>query len=263
MRITFLIFFCLLSSTLFGQTPQQIEADLLKSFKKIGYWDDRIRTNTKGDTSLEDSLEKANDVFVDKIKYYTASFPSTINQDFKSLKKERLDIFTSADGLFRVYSWETWQGGTMRDFANIYQYKTGQQPHSVYLHNLGPDGPYIPFYTNLYTYKIAGKTYYLGVYGCIYSNKDAGTGIRVFDIENGKLNDDVKIIKTASGLHSKLYYDYNFFSVVDIPFEKRPTITFNAQKETISVPLVNANGNVTHNFITYKFNGQYFERVKN
>jgi predicted nucleotidyltransferase component of viral defense system len=77
------------------------------------------------------------------------------------------------------------------------------------------------------------------------------------------LNDDVKIIKTQSGLRNKINYSYDFFSVVDIPFEKRPTITFDATTKTISIPLVAANGKVTNKFIIYNFNGQYFEKVKN
>jgi len=248
----------------YAQTPVAIEADLSRSFKRINYWNDKTRADTTGNLIYEDSLENANEIFAKKIKKYTAKYPATITQPFISLKKDGLDIFTSADELFRIYSWETWLGGTMRDFANVFQYKTGISTTSVYVHTDGSDAqPYTPFYTNLYTFKVNYNTYYLGVYDCIYSTKDAGTGIKIFDIENGKLNDNVKLIKTASGLHSKIYYDYDFFSVVDIDFKKRPTIYFDADTQTIHVPLVDGNGKVTHEFITYKFTGKYFEKVKN
>ena len=255
---------CLVSISAFAQTPKEIEVDLLKSFKRIDYWSYKSKDDTTSNGGFEDSLEKSNEIFANKIKVYTVKYPFTISQPFNSLKKERLDIFTSADGLFRIYSWETWLGGTMRDFANVFQYKAGKRTASVYVHTNGSDDQsYTPFYTNLYTFKLNQKTYYLGVYGTIYSTKDAGRGIKIFDIEDDKLNQDVKIIKTASGLHSKIYYDYDFLSVVNIDFDKRPTIYFDAATQIIHVPLVDGNGTVTHNFITYKFTGKYFEKVKN
>ena len=263
-KLSLILLFCVSFgiAKIFAQTPQQIEANLLKPFKKINYWADKSRRDTTGNISLEDSLENANEVFAKKLKDYTVKYPSTIIQDFSALKKERLDIFTSADGLLRIYSWETWLGGTMRDFANVFQYNNGKNIQSVYLHSTGDDSKEnIPFYSNLYTFKANQKTYYLGIYGCIYSTKDAGTGIKIFDIENGELNTDVKIIKTASGLHGKIYYDYDFFSVVDIAYDKRPTISFDAATKSIYVPLVDGNGKVTHKFITYKFTGKYFEKV--
>ncbi|UOE50527.1 hypothetical protein MTO98_05495 [Mucilaginibacter sp. SMC90] len=256
--LSLIALFCFIATIkLVAQTPQAVEADLLKSFKKIEYWDDQ---QNKGVDGASESLGDANDEFGNKLKKYAETYPASINMPFNSLKKAQLDILTSADGLFRIYSWETWQGGTMRDFSNVLQYKAGAKTKSVLL--TGSQETYIPFYSNLYTFKSGDKTYYLGIYGTIYSGKDAGTGIRVFDIENGMLNDDAKIIKTGSGLKSKIYYDYDFFSVVDIPFEKRPTITFDQATQTIRIPLVNAKAQVTSKFINYKFNGQYFEKIK-
>lgn len=252
--LTVVLFF---ARAAFAQNANTVENDLLKSFKKISYWDDEQRKGTAG---ADDSLIKANSTFEKKLKTYTQQYPATINEPFASLKNERLDIFTSADGLFRIYSWDTWLGGTMHDFANMLQYKIGQKTQSILW--TSKEGNYVPFFNNLYTFKNGGKTYYLGIYGRIYSSKDAGRGIQIFAIENGKLNEDVKLIKTQSGMRSKINYTYDFFSVVDIAFEKRPTITFDAVTKTISIPLVALNGKVTSKFITYKFNGQYFEKVK-
>lgn len=241
----------------FAQSSKTIEADLLKSFNKIEHWDEKQRKGVDGAT---DSLEAANDAFDAKIKSYAIKYPNTIAEPFASLKKAHLDIFTSTDGLFRIYSWETWMGGTMRDFSNLMQYKVGNATKAILL--TSDQDNYIPFYNNLYTFKTGSKTYYLGIYNTIYSTKDAGTGIRVFSVENGKLNSDTKLIRTQSGLKSKIYYSYDFFSVVDITFELRPTITFDAATNTIKIPVVNSNGKVTSKLITYKFTGQYFEKVK-
>ncbi|HEY9195214.1 MAG TPA: hypothetical protein VIM77_03085 [Mucilaginibacter sp.] len=251
----FLIFISPLS--LAAQNVQTIEADLLKAFKQIDYW------NLHQTDTIEDAATKlgdANDAFASKLKKYTENFPITISAPFNALKKQHLDIFTSADGLFRIYSWDTWQGGTMHDFANVIQFKTGSQTHSVLL--TSNDDTYVPYYSNLYTFKTGAKTYYLGVYGSIYSSKDAGAGIKIFAIENGKLNDGVKIIKTQSGLKNKIGYNYDFSSVATIPYEKRPTITFDETSQSIRVPLVDGKGQVTTKFIVYKFDGQYFGKVK-
>lgn len=255
-KILLCIASCFVSANTFAQSPKAIEADLLKSFKRIGYWDQK-----RSDAGGDDSLENANDAFGKKLKVYTENYAFTINEAFTSLKKERLDIFTSADGLFRIYSWDTGGGGTMREFANVIQYKIGDKTNAVLL--TGTNDNYIPFYSNLYTFKTGNKTYYLGIYGAIYSSRYAGTGIEIFAIENDKLNPNVKLIKTKSGMTSKIFYEYDFGSIAYIPYEKRPNITFDATTKTIKIPLVDVKGKVTSEFITYKFTGQYFEKVKN
>jgi len=250
-----------ISSSVFAQTPPQIEADLLKSFKKIDYWMEKGRDTSFDTIIASDSLENANDIFARKLKYYSERNPSLITYPFRSLGKEGPAILSSADGLFRIYSWDTWTGGTMHAFENVFQYKSGGKIVSI-IDTVKSDGDYIYCYEDIYPFRANNKTYYLTTYLGIYSSKDSGRGIRIFDIENGRLNNDVKLIKTASGMHGHLYYDYDFFSVVDIPFEKRPRITFDRATNTISLPLVDGNHKVTNKFIQYKFTGQYFERGK-
>jgi len=249
-------FFALISLNIFGQTPQQIEADLLKSFKMIRYWDERIRDTT---INAGDSLDNANNAFGEKLKLYTEKYLSTINYPFNSLKKQYLDICSSADGLFRIYSWDTGGGGTMREFENVMQYKTGNIAKSELLVNSQDLG--VPFYSNLYTFKTGDKTYYLGVFGFIESSRYAGAGIKVFAIENNKLNMNVKLLKTRSGLKNEISYEYDFGSIAYTPIEKRPAITFDTATQTIRIPIVTQKGNVTKKTITYKFTGQYFEKV--
>lgn len=253
----FLLISCFLApAALFAQTPQSTEADLLKSFEKIAYWDQRLSDTT---VNASDSLDNANEVFGEKLKQATEKYPATIAQSFASLKKERLDIFTSSDGLFRIYSWDMGGGGTMREFENLMQYKTGNTTKSELFVSSQETG--VPFYSNLYTFKAVNKTYYLGITGIIESSRYAGTGIKIFAIENGKLNTNVKLLKTGSGLKNEISYEYDFGSIAHIPYGKRPTITFDAVTQTIRMPLVDTKGNITAKIITYKFNGQYFEKV--
>ncbi len=247
---------CFISFAASAQNVAQLEANLLKSFKRISYWAEHSSDEHSGD-----SLSMANVNFENLLKSYTATYPKLLKSPLSSLKKANMDIATSADGLFRIYSWDTEEGGTMHFFANVMQYvSTPGKVQSIVLK--APEGDALPYYSNLYTFKSNNKTYYLGIYNSIYSSRDAGTGIKVFAIQNGKLNQNVKLLKTGTGLKNSISYSYNFFSVVDIPFEKRPTITFDAPSKTIKLPLVDAKGNVTKKFINYKFTGQYFERLK-
>ncbi|MGN6640287.1 MAG: hypothetical protein ACTHJ8_15365, partial [Mucilaginibacter sp.] len=187
LSLCFILFLCLTSSNLSAQTPKQIEADLLKSFKRIGYW--YLKTNDTTDAALaaNDSLENANDVFAKKLKHYTEKFPSTITYPFASLQKESLDISTSSDGLFRIYSWDTWTGGTMLAFENAFQYKSDNKVISI-IDTAKHEDDYVYSYKKIYTLKVNNKSYYLVTYIGAYSNQAAGCGIKVFDIENWKLD---------------------------------------------------------------------------
>lgn len=244
-KLFFTICCCLLSANLFSQSPATIESELLKAFKKIDY--------------QKDDNTDADDKFAKMLKDYTVKYPLTIKQSFIQLTAEHLDISSSSDGLFRIYSWDTWSGGTMHFFESVFQYRSGPIVKSV-LDTPMNEEDNRPNYIKLYTFKANNKTYYLSVYRTIGSTKDAGQGIQIFIIENGKLDDDVKIIKTHAGLHSKINIDYDFFSIVD--WKVRPVIHFDDASKTIFIPLIEANGKVSHSYITYKFTGEYFERMK-
>ena len=247
------------AANLQAQSPKLIETELVKSFKKIA---DLNEQSYKGGKNFawEDSLPKANNVFAKKLQRYASRFPETIAYPFLALKKARLDISTSDDGLFRIYSWNTQTGGTMYFFENVFQYKIGEKAFSI-IDTPKIEGEAGVNYYKLYTFKVRGRNYYLSLFMGIESSRYHFEGINIFSIEKGKLNDDVKLIKTKTGLHSQLSYEYDFGSVIDR--KVKPEIYFDASTKTINLPLVDGSGKVTHKYITYKFTGQYFEKVKN
>ncbi|MBC7401364.1 MAG: hypothetical protein H7289_15605 [Mucilaginibacter sp.] len=249
MKALFLICFLFISIDAWAQSPKAIENDIVKSYKKLTYW---------AVHSEYDSLEKANDILGFKLKNYTTKSPSTITYPFPLLSKD-LDISSSTDGIFRIYSWDMLTGGTMHFFTNVFQYKSGNKIISV-LDTPKREGDNRPNYFKMYTFKMGSNTYYMPVYLTIGSTKDAWQGLQVFSIEKGKLK-EAKIIKIATGLQSQLSYYYDFFSVVD--WKVRPSISFDARSMTIQMPLIADKGKVTHKFITYKLTGRYFEMVKN
>ncbi|GAA4338024.1 hypothetical protein GCM10023149_47760 [Mucilaginibacter gynuensis] len=250
-KLLLLLWYCFTSLTTFAQTPKSIEADLLKSFKRISYWDQQ-----DGDVKY-DSLIAANKTFGTKLKRYTEKHPFTINYPFTTLKKEKLKIATSANGLFRIYSWNTELGGTMYSFSNVMQYKVGSKTYSK-LFESGENG-FMPYYDALCSIQNNGKVYYIGVFWGTESSRYHYEGIKMFTIDNSVLK-ELKIIKTAKGLNSTISYDYDTTFFRD--YKSIPKIVFDGDKGQISLPVVAENGKMTNKYTTYKFTGKYFEKVK-
>jgi len=255
--IAFLFLF-LVSVNCCGQTPKSVEADLLKSFKKIDYWFEKEQQAPMG---AFDSLKKANDVFGKKLKYCTSKYPFTLHQTFGLLKKEYLGVLSSSDGLFRIYSWDRLTGGTMHFFENVIQYKFQSKTNSILnVDTSGGEGDYIYDYSNVYTLKVDDKTYYLAIYNGVFSTRVMEKGVQVFSIENGKLNNNAKLIKTTSGLHGRLSYEYDLGPIIDESIDD--DVHYEPALKTISIPLIDGD-KVTKGRIKYKFTGKYFEKVKN
>ncbi|CAM4267613.1 hypothetical protein SAMN06265348_108278 [Pedobacter westerhofensis] len=232
-----------------------IENKLLASYKRIDYWYER--QNTEPEAALGDSLVKANQTFQSMLLKYTAD-RSTLAAEFKSLKESGLTIATSEDGLFRIYSWDTELGGSMHIFYNVYQYSSGGK---VYAKTIS-DGKFEAgrWFSDIYTHKVSGKTYYLGIAHSIYSSKDNSQEIRVFNVSDAGLSDQVKLIKTRSGLTNKLRVDFDFFSVYRRPERPVKLITYDKNIQVITIPLVDQKYQVTDKVITYRFDGNYFIR---
>lgn len=256
---SFLLLFCLACNTesLYAQTPKFVEADLIKSYDKIFYWRSRAQDQT---VNAYDSVKMANTQFGDLLKYYTAKYPSMINQNLAGIRKPGFSYFGAGDDKFRVYSWDTWLGKTERSYGNVFEYISGDKGHSE-LQIDTADNP-CHLYSKVNTFTNNGKTYYLVVYNSFFITKRATQGIQVFTIENGKLKRDNKLIKTDDSIVGDLSYDYNYGTNDISDLLSRPTIHFNGYTNTIYIPVVINDFQVPGKFITYKFTGKYFEKVK-
>jgi hypothetical protein len=204
-----------------------------------------------------DSLNYYSELFSTRLSTFIKSNPATLSYNFKSLDSNACNIVTSADGLFRIYSWDTWLGGTMHDFNDIFQFKSGHKIYSTFLSKT--EGDFGTYFTSIYTLNTNSKTYYLAVGGGSESTKNAYEKVSVYTISNDTLNDKVKLIKTRSGLNNSISFEYDFFSVADRP--ERGLIKYDTDKRTLYIPVVLENGKVTNGYILYQFNGQYFEKV--
>jgi hypothetical protein len=148
----------------------------------------------------------------------------------------------------------------MHFFENVMQYKSGAAT-KIIIDTPKGEGDNRPNYHKLYTFRANGKSFYLTVYLDIGSSKDITEGIHIYTIENGNLQ-DANLIKTYSGFFSDVSYSYDFGSVVNIDYNKRPAIRFDNTSNTIYLPMVYGNSQMTKKFTRYKFTGHYFERIK-
>jgi len=237
---------------------QYTRHDLLTKFDRISYWADYDNADSK--INKYDSLSRANEVFKTELLVYTSQKPASITDALSELKSKGLTIATSEDGIFRIYSWDDRSGGTMRYFNTVFQYKSESKVFSKVIRDETSKEELGDWYSDIYILKNAGKTFYLAVKHGIYSSKDCYQAIKIFSIDSGVLNDDVKLIKTKTGIRNELGFDFDFFSVVDRPERPVKLITYNADEKTISLPVVWEGGKVTNKQIIYKFTGEYFEK---
>jgi hypothetical protein len=235
------------------QTLKQIELDLHKASHKLFSFYQPYQS---------DSLDKYSELLRNKAIEVLSKNPATLKYPFRMLiDSNEFEIVTSEDSLLRIYSWDTWTGGTMHFFNNIFQYSYNGKVITEFL-ELTEDDP-SGFFSDIFTLTSGGKTFYLVINNGMYSSKDVGESIQVFAIEKGKLNQNVKLIKTSSGMTSIISVGFDFFSVANRS-DERPVrvIKYDKNKKIIYIPVVYEDGKVTDKFIQYKFNGKYFEKYK-
>src|SRR5690606_26206234 len=167
------------------------------------------------------------------------------------------------------YSWDCECGGTMHNFYTVFQYRSGEsvkvhaEPFSMSIEDRGAGA----FVHDIFQMPLKRGTVYLTVSTFIGSTSLAGQSIDAWKIEHGKLIPKAKLIKTKEGVTDSISFAYDFFSVVDHP-ERPVTLVFlDEKKSSFKFPVVIEDegispGKVTDKFITYKFNGKYFEKTK-
>lgn len=249
---------CCSIHSLYAQHPVKIEQELLAQLRKINYW--AANNDSSRLVDSYDSLEQANKEFRNHLLRYTSTVHATIGYDFYELQKQGLTIKTSNDGLFRIYSWDTRTGGTAHVFDAVFQYRNGNRLFSTTVNR--EEGDPGRWYSIIHTLKTDNKTYYLAVYHVIESSRLLYQGVKTFCIEGDRLNDSVRLIKTATGIRNELGFEYDFLSVASRPERPVKLIYFDEDDDELHLSVVWQNGKVSNRFITYQFTGKYFEKVK-
>lgn len=236
----------------------QSEAAIEKAL--VAHLDTIAKSN--GKTAI---LARENKQLKQKLLRYARN-ANSLKYAFKGLEG-KMYIATSKDGKFRIYSWDTNTGGTMKFFDGIYQYKTKRGRIYAKAFRQTQEFAARGFYYQIFQLDAGGKTYYLANSTNVLSNSQMHQDLEMYAIEGERLNDDVRLIRTSTAFRNSVGFDYDFFSVVNR--RERPVKLFwwDEAKKQFRFPVVVKDdkfpngGRVTDRFITYRFNGREFVRV--
>jgi len=230
-----------------------LELDLLSSFKNIANWRFSQKENRY------DSVMHANDVFTEKFKNAIRTNPTTLVYPFKKLAAEGLTVASSPDGNVRIYSWDTWTGGTMHEFDNLFQYRSNSRVLTFY--DLNRDGTETScWYDSIFQLSLGSRKIYLATSYFIGSTIALGGSIRLFEIKNNSLI-PAKIIKTKSGMQSSITIGYDATNIIQNN-QPYPKFRYDPKSKTMLVPLIDSNDAPTGKLIKYGFDGSQFNRIK-
>ncbi len=250
-KTTSVLFFIL--SILFAQNGHSQNNNLNQEEKKLVELYSNISKNQE---TADQNSEKFEKEFIKVLE----GNPASLEYNFSKLtESNNWFIRTSADGKFRMYTWDTQTGGTMHFFNTIYQYKNNSKVFTKIPARNGKDAG--SFCSKIFTVTINKLTYYLPVTNGVYSNRDASQSISVFTIDGDKLDDSIKLFKTKTKTLNRIDVNYDFFSVVDRPERPVELIKYDEKKKSIYIPFVNDKLQVLDNYFIYQLSDNLFRYV--
>lgn len=254
--IIFLIAGVLAAGSVFGQSPQAVERDLLAKLKNVD------KFGSYSGSFDEEKLDAANSAVRDLL-VKNGDRLDVLRYGFPKLK-DAMNVATSPDGKLRIYSWDLETGGTMHDFDQVFQYQeTGGQVHT-WTFPAGEDetgtGGY---YTQIFQVDSKSGPIYLANSNFIAQGTIHGQSIDGIRISGDKLDVKAKVIRTARGLTNSIDFSYDPYSLGN---RSEKLFSFDAAKQQFTFPVVvedktYENGRVTNRLITYRFNGEVFVKV--
>lgn len=256
--IVLVAFVLLLDITLFSQTPAKVESDMLAALDNIEKFGSYLGNYD------EEKSAKANDDLRSLLVRH-GKRKDILKYAFTRLRKE-MDVETSRDGRFRIYSWDMSTGGTMHDFDCVFQFQgqsgrvnTWTGPHNSQEGDVGAS------YLRIFQVASKAGTIYLANSRFIGDGQDHGQAIEAYMITGDELEKKPKVIKTKSGLTNQISFEYSPFTIER--GDEGTLVEFDAATSSFRFPIVKAEvgagaGRVTSGFITYRFNGKYFVKVK-
>jgi hypothetical protein len=208
-----------------------------------------------------DSVDFYSLKFEKEIKTFVQKNPETLNYRFKKLDEDSgfCSIQTSADRKFRIYSWNSWMGGSMRIYKEFYQWKgNGKVFVKTPQYMEGSDEGCICY--DLYTVFVKNRMYYLASKLSVASGRDRVYSVSAYRIDGDKLLDSVKLFKTKTEMLNTIDVYVDLGKVVE-PIEREEFISYDPGKKIVSIPLVNEKDELTNKNLLYQLKGRYFEYI--
>lgn len=244
-------------SDVWAQSAAAVEKELL------GYLETMSKYGTYGGEYDDDKLSAANEELRRKLMRY-GTRADILTFGFPKLR-EQMQVATSKDGRLRIYSWDMHTGGTMHDFAAVFQFR-GRSGKVITWSKNEDDESAGPFYPEIFQVSSRQGAIYLATSTFIGSTSMHGQSIKVIRIDGDELDLNAKLIRTAERMTNSVGFGYDFFSVVDRPERPIKLFEFNDARTEFKFPIVieddkTPQGRVTNKFITYRFNGKHFVKV--
>ena len=218
------------------------------------------------DFDRSDSISHYNQLLRDRV-LECAHTPASLSRPFTELSENGVGITASPDGKLRVYSWDSGTGGTMRYAINVFQYGDGSGFYSqpAIWDNEDDSFENTYFYDVLDQVTSEAKVYYLVKCLFIGSSAVSEHKIKIFSIDDGRLNENAALIKTATGIRNELSYSVDLANEANLKNghnnREWVELLYDAKTKTISIPLITEAGRVTSKKIAYRFNGSYFVKL--
>jgi len=247
--ISFLLVFILIGGAALAQDIKNIEHDLVMAFHQIdSAYNKEYRNHDDNDTTDYASLvELANDEFQEKLLDATSKYPETLTYGFPALQEAGVSVATAPDHKFRCYTWDTRTGGSYIMHAAIYQY----DHNGIASYAEEGDG-----YDELDELNTNGQTIYIG----FYSGRGMTTlfyqGVSLVEFRNDSIV-PAELFKTNKKLLSNINFEY-YLPTSNEEGLDGALLKCDDNGKTIRIRVINGKEKVTRNWITYKFDGQYY-----
>jgi hypothetical protein len=203
-----------------------------------------------------DSLDVANQQLIDYFLKTLPLFSESLTIADTSI--EGVNITTSANKKIRQWSWNTWMGGSMPDYAKILEVNTTTGIKAFNACQASPADLCNGTFTDIYDVTAkSGELYYVAVERWIGDGRHAGQTLRNFAIIGDSLKTNLNLFKTRKGSESEIYYYYPEDSVT-WEFANAHSIQFTNDGRTVLIPLVTEQDKITSKFLRYEFDGEHF-----
>ncbi len=248
--------------TLEAQPVREVEDSIAFYLNTIEKWS---LYNYDSRLDKEDSNTVWNNKLLSYLKYALVRHPQTLSYPFDSKILPRMRIASSNDKRFRIYSWDMQGGGTMHGYNSIVQYKSGKEVRTrIFYVDTIMNGEWTGpgyFYPEVHTIVSKnGSTYYAVIRLAQYSSAVHSVGVQCFAINNGLVNDTVKLFKTKNGYLNSIDVEYDDTELKEMT--KVPEIHFSSDNTEMYIPLID-NDRYKGKYLVYKFDGYKFVYDKN
>jgi hypothetical protein len=248
----FLLTLTLSFFALSGQDLRRIEKMLVRQYEQM----EAYRRDNKWD-----SLGLANTRFKSNLLANLRNVPATFTYPFNALQ-EKIEIVSSSDKKLRAYSWNTLQGGTMRDYKAIIQYEDQfGLVRTYYQTSENEANRPVEYVDTIFTIESSKSKLYIIIWQGIYSSKDIGIHLGGYQLDQTMLVDSIPCFKRREETLSRLSIEYDYLSSMGKPGWEIPLIRYDQKNRQLIIPVMDERGIITPKREIFQFDGKQFTSI--